>query len=146
MKYNKTNMAKNNLALLDNDDFFKRTFENFDRLFGNMSPRNDSFPPTNIKKTNEGYIIELALAGYKKSDISIDQVGDELTIKAKKTEETAENSETYIHKGISSKSFYRSFYLGKGAEVTLVTLTDGILSVTISRNKPDIITKSFEIK
>ncbi len=137
-----------NLALYDafaglkpfSDDFFSE----FDRLFSGIYADAQQYPPTNTKKTQDGYIIEMALAGYKKEDISVTKQNDVLTISAKKQDEAAD--EQYIHKGISYRSFSRSFTLGKASEVKDVTLTDGLLVVTITRDKPESKLITFEIK
>lgn len=137
----------NNLALYDafaglkpfGDDFFSE----FDRLFSGTYT-DAQYPPTNTKKTQDGYIIEMALAGYKKADISVTKQNDLLTISAKKQDEATD--EQYIHKGISYRSFSRSFTLGKASEVKDVTLTDGLLTVTITQDKPENKLITFDIK
>lgn len=144
-KSNTSTIMGSNLDLYDvvkrfeNDEFFS----NFDKLFGG-SAITAKYPPTNTKRTKDGYAIEMALAGYKREDISVSRQGDTLTIQGKKQEESDQSE--YIYKGISNKSFTRSFTLGKGTEVTDVSLTDGLLTVTIHQHKPEQKSKTFEIK
>lgn len=146
-KSNTRKVMGNNLALYDvfadtklfGDDFFSE----FDRLFGNAFA-DSHYPPTNTRKTQEGYIIEMALAGYKKEDIAVTQQDNILTISAKKQDEASKDD--YIHKGISYRSFNRSFTLGKTSEVKEVSLTNGLLTVTITQAKPENKLITFDIK
>ena len=57
----------------------------FDRLFDMDLDSSNSYPPYNISKVDENnYVIEMALAGFGKSDLEIELTNGELTIKSKK--------------------------------------------------------------
>ena len=57
----------------------------FDRLFDMDLDSSNSYPPYNISKVDENnYVIEMALAGFSKSDLEIELTNGELTIKSKK--------------------------------------------------------------
>ena len=57
----------------------------FDRLFDMDLESSNSYPPYNISKVDENnYVIEMALAGFSKSDLEIELTNGELTIKSKK--------------------------------------------------------------
>jgi molecular chaperone IbpA len=102
------------------------------------------YPPSNTIATKTGYIIELALAGYNKTDVVVEQEGSTLIISAQKEEEP--HSGDYINRGISRKSFTKTFTLSKTAEVTSVTLTDGLLTVIITQTQPEQKKKTFVIE
>ena len=60
-----------------------------------------NYPPYNLVEVSEDtYMIELALAGFKKEDIAIEQEKNVLTIKGS----SAEDSNKYIHKGIGARA------------------------------------------
>lgn len=122
---------------------FDRLFSDAEKMWASISP-NIQYPPTNIIKTNDGYTIEMAIAGYKKEDVSVAQEENILTISGKKQEQQSEDN--YISKGISYKNFTKSFVLDKSCEIKEVTLTDGMLNVMIHRPKPDKKIKTFDIK
>ena len=61
----------------------------FDRLFDMDLDSSNSYPPYNISKADENnYVIEMALAGFSKSDLEIELTNGELTIKSKKRDES----------------------------------------------------------
>ncbi len=103
-----------------------------------------SYPPFNIRKLDEqSYAIELAVAGFPKSAFSIESSKGILTIKAEKVNEENKN---FIHKGITSKGFTRSFSLADNIEVGIAKFRDGILSVELHTIPPkDEQTKKVDI-
>ena len=103
-----------------------------------------NYPPYNLAQVGEdSYMIELALAGFKREDISVEQEKNVLTIKGSSE---SEDETTYIHKGIGARSFARTFSLSEFMEVAAVAMSDGILKVFIVRNVPEEAKpKTFEI-
>jgi molecular chaperone IbpA len=81
------------------------------------------------------YDIELAIAGFKKEDISIELKEHVLTIKGDR--EPRREQDKYVHKGISGRKFLKSFRLSEYAEVSGADLTDGILTVGIEVVLPE---------
>lgn len=95
---------------------------------------NTTYPPHNVLKDGEDkYTIELAVAGLRKEDIKIETVENTLKISA----ETAKDERLYVHKGISSRSFERTFTLAEYVEVKGADLENGILRVSLERNVPE---------
>lgn len=103
----------------------------FDNFFAEIRGEK-VFPPTDVLPVGDGFSIQMALAGYKKSDIHIFEQNDVLVINGKKEDHPA-----HISTNITAKSFHRSFKLGKSLEVTDAILTDGMLTVTIVRREPE---------
>lgn len=105
----------------------------FDDVF---SMTNTSFPPYNIVSVNKKqFVIELAVAGFKKSEISVELEKDLLTITGKKQKVDAEVK--YIHHGIAYRDFVRSFTLGSDVKVSSVTYEDGMLFVNLASVEPE---------
>jgi len=95
-----------------------------------------TFPPHNLIKVGEfEYIIELAVAGYKQSDLDITQEKSQLVIKGdiKEKEQTTE----YIHKGLAGRNFTKSFTLADTIIVQSASLEDGILKVFLKNQIPE---------
>lgn len=114
---------------------FDKEMRVFDDMFESMfasTMKGFAFPPTNLEKTQDGYIIEMALAGYKREDISVFQEGNVLEISANKQEKDGE----MVYRGIRARSFTKQFILDNNAEVTDVSLTDGMLTVIIKQANP----------
>ena len=91
-----------------------------------------NYPRYNVVRTDdESVSVEIAVPGFHRDDVSVEQDGNKLLIKAKATDWLQEG-ESYLHKGFSSKGFDRQFM-----EVDSVRLKDGILTINIEKNIPD---------
>ena len=96
-----------------------------------------TYPRYNIvKDIGDQVSVEIAVPGFHRDDVSVEQDGNKLIIKAKAINWLQEG-ESYLHKGFSSKGFDRQFILGEFMEVDSVRLKDGILTINIEKNIPD---------
>jgi len=120
----------------DFNDIFSSFFDNnrFDSFLS--SPRGshaslDSVPKANIKKTEEGYSIQLASPGFSRDDFTVDVEDNVLTIAA--TKSTEPESDDYTSREFSYSSFKRSWTLSEGASTNGLTANyeAGVLSVDI---------------
>lgn len=108
----------------------------FDTLFDRLSKINNTntFPPYNIIKLEENsYIIELALAGFRKEDLNVEVVENVLTITGK----PKETNEHYLHRSISNRGFIRKFTLADTVEVINSELIDGMLRIFLENVIPE---------
>lgn len=109
----------------------------FDRLFDDMeriSNISDNFPPYNVIKSSEdSYIIELAVAGFDKKELSIEFKDSVLKVEGKK--ETREID--FAHKGISERNFIRSWTLGEHVKVKSAEVSNGLLIISLEREVPE---------
>ena len=95
---------------------------------------NDHYPPHNILKIGESdYLIELAVAGFSREELSIEVKDRTLTIIG----EHVSKGREYIHRGISTKKFKRTFRLSEHVQVHGADLKDGILSVELKYVVPE---------
>jgi len=117
-----------------NDPFFIGWDKVLDR-FSEVSKTNSaSFPPYNVRQINEDtYAIDLAVAGYNKSMITITEENGTLTI----TGERPEDNENYVHRGIAGRKFTRSFSLAEHIYVSEASIAHGILCIGLKRVVPD---------
>jgi len=105
----------------------------FDR-FDYLTSINSGFPHYNIRKETEGkYVIELALAGYKKDEVSVEVKDNVLIIEGKSKEDLS----NYVHQGIAKRSFKRQFQLADYVECKGGKLEDGMLNVELEYNPPE---------
>jgi molecular chaperone IbpA len=94
-----------------------------------------NYPPYNIlKKDDSIYVIELALAGFTKEEIKIDQTENVLTVRG--TEEKEAHG-SFIHKGIGTRDFVREFALADYVEVVEAEFVDGILRIILIQEVPE---------
>ena len=110
---------------------FDRYFDELNRL---SSHTQTNYPPYNIVQEDaENFCIELAVAGFGKKDIEITKEKTLLTIEGK----LDEDSKDFVHKGLASRAFRRSFTLADDVEVSGADLKDGILLVKLVRIIPE---------
>ena len=110
----------------------------FDDIFNTLhraSIPQSNYPPYNIIKKGETYYIEMAMAGFKQSDINIQVEDNSLTISA--TYADREDDIEFVHKGISEREFYKSFALAEYVEVKKAKMVDGILLIELQKNIPE---------
>ena len=109
-------------------------FESFFERFNRLPTINTGFPHYNIKKAGKDkYILEMAVAGYKKSDIEVEVQDGILSIEG----EGPEGKEDFVHKGIATRSFKRQLQLSEYVECTGARLEDGMLKVELNYNPPE---------
>ena len=119
---------------------FDDMFDQFESMLGNGSLAVQSnYPPYNIRKAGKDkYAIEVAVAGFNKDDVEVEYEDNLLTVKTKevKRSEEKEGSEV-IHRGISQRSFARSFTIADDVKVNGAELKDGLLTIACERVIPD---------
>jgi len=85
------------------------------------------YPPYNIKQVKDNkYVIEMAVAGFAKSDIELTMEGNKLTIKGA-TKDSEE--ETFLFQGIANRAFERTFTLNDKVEIKDAEMVNGMLKV-----------------
>ena len=89
-----------------------------------------TYPPYNIKQINKNkYVIEMAVAGFAKSDIEVTLDGNKLVVKGNAKEDELKEDEQYFFKGIANRNFERSFTLADKIEIQNAEMVNGMLKV-----------------
>ena len=110
----------------------------FDRLFDDSFVTTTNYPPYNIVKLDESnYAIQIAIAGFGKDDIEIETKENTLVIKTIDKKDDEEDKTEYLHKGISARSFKRSFNLADDVVVKGATFENGLLIIDLERIVPE---------
>ena len=109
-------------------DFFSDSFQG-----------TQNFPPYNITKTDDnGYSIEMAVAGFSQEDLIIDYANNVLTISSKDSEPFKDSKEPeYIHRGIAVRKFTKKFTLADDVVVNGASMKNGLLSITMAKIVPE---------
>lgn len=120
--------------------FPRNVFLGFDHIFNELDHitkhAQDTYPPHNVVKEDElQYVLELAVAGFKEGDISIELKDHILTIEGAR--ERRREPEKYVHKGISARKFKKSYRLSEYTEVVGAKLEDGILAIALEVVLPE---------
>lgn len=95
-----------------------------------------SYPPYNIELVGEDqYRITMAVAGFDRSDLTLEVNQNNLTVSANKQPE--EQPRTYLHQGIAARSFERRFQLADHVQVKTATCENGLLHIELQREIPE---------
>lgn len=118
--------------------FPRSSFVGFDHLFNELEytakHSNDHYPPHNIIKTSESdYLIELAVAGFSQDELTVEVKDRTLTV----TGEHVSKGRNFIHRGISTKKFKRTFRLSEHVNVHGADIQDGILAIELKYVIPE---------
>ena len=119
---------------------FDNVFDHFERMFEDdfTTISAPTFPFYNIvKKGDNKYDIEIALAGYSKDDVEVGLENGVLSIKSKETKTEKKDEGEILHKGIAKRYFSKSFTIADDVEVKGAELKDGLLKVSLERIVPE---------
>jgi len=116
-------------------------FERMERLLESAArtSQENGWPPYNIETTGENaYRIEIAVAGFKPDELTLEVKENLLTVTGKKAanDDTAPQK-TYLHRGLAERDFERRFQLADYVIVTDANLDNGLLSISLKRELPE---------
>ena len=118
-----------------------RSAVGFDRLAAllDAAAATDSasgYPPYNIETTGDNaYRVEIAVAGFRPEDLTIEVKENVLTVQGRK----AANDETrrFLHRGLAERNFERRFQLADHVVVTGASSENGLLHIDLVREVPE---------
>ena len=121
-------------------DPFMRYSVGFDRLFNELERTSlttqQNYPPFNIVKDDDtNYRIEIAVSGFSEDELNIEVKESTLTVTGK-VDDKPENT-NYIHKGISSRNFDRTFTLNQDVVVNDAKMVNGMLVIYLEHLIPE---------
>jgi molecular chaperone IbpA len=116
---------------------FEKFFDDVEKLLStDIQKTVSNFPPHNIVKLDDNrYLVELAVAGFSRDDIEISVEDNTLMIRGEKKDK--DESITYIHRGIGTRSFTKSLTIADTVEVRGAEFKDGILRVALENVIPE---------
>ena len=120
---------------------FDDMFDQFESLLNNGGlSMQSNYPPYNIRKAGKDkYAIEVAVAGFNKNDVEVEYEDNLLTVKTKKIDKAVEKDMDgeIIHRGISQRSFSRSFTIADDIKVEGAEIKDGLLTINCEKIVPE---------
>lgn len=115
-------------------------FDRFNDLFESALRSDEpvsTYPPYNIEKRREDdYTISMVVAGFRESDLNIVVQNGQLTVSGCINDKEEEGVE-YLHRGIATRTFERTFRLADHMQVTGAEINDGLLRVALVREIPE---------
>jgi molecular chaperone IbpA len=117
----------------------------FDEVFNELLRMSNTqpdvgYPPYNIiKYSDDKYAIELAIAGFAHDEIEISTENNRLIISGvqKSISDNLSVDITYVYRGISARSFLRTFTLGSHIVIDGAATKNGMLTISLTRILPD---------
>jgi molecular chaperone IbpA len=98
-----------------------------------LAAKTTGYPPYNIYKNEDTYVLELAVAGFGKEDLTITVKELQLTVEG----QLEASEEKAIHKGIATRDFKQEFVLAEYVVVKGAELKDGLLRITLQQELPE---------
>lgn len=114
---------------------FDNQFNRLDQLYSDITKNVPTYPPYNIRKVSDtDYRIEIAVAGFDKSEIDIElEEGSKLIVKGSSKDDSAD----YMYKGIAKRDFTRTFVLNDEIVVKGANIVNGLLTIVLERVIPE---------
>jgi len=123
-------------------------FDEIERALDRVAKAADGYPPYNIERMAredgrpERLRITLAVAGFCRDELDVTIEENQLVIRGRQNDE---RSHQYLHRGIASRQFQRTFVLAEGMEVLGADLKNGLLSIDLARPEPERVVKTIAI-
>jgi HSP20 family molecular chaperone IbpA len=123
-------------------------FDEIERALDRVSKAADGYPPYNIERlarsgqSPERLRITLAVAGFTRDELDVTIEESQLVIRGRQQDDKARH---YLHRGIASRQFQRTFVLAEGMEVLGADLRNGLLSIDLARPEPERVVKTVSI-
>ena len=120
---------------LSDYDFFDEAMRDLFPAF--RAPRHGhGYMRTDVKETENGYLMEIEMPGLDKKDINIDLKDGYITVSAEKTDREKDKKENYIRRE-RSFSCSRSYYVGDiGKEEVKAKYENGMLTLAVPKSQP----------
>ncbi len=102
------------------------------------------YPPYDIERIGEQNTrITLAVAGFSRRDLSVSIENGQLVIRGRQEDRPQRK---FLHRGIASRRFQRSFVLADGIEVVDAKLDNGLLRIDLRRPEREAASRSIRIQ
>jgi len=121
-------------------------FEQLERLVERTAKTgNDGYPPYNIEQTSQNsYRITLAVAGFGEDDLAITVEDNSLVIRGRQQDDSVDR--VFLHRGIATRQFQRSFVLADGVDVGEAIMENGLLHIDLTRKVPESVVQTIKIR
>lgn len=128
------------------DSPFMLGFDQFEQALDRVSRASEGYPPYNIEQIGETQLrITIAVAGFEMDDLTVQLELNQLVIRGRKVGEEDE-SRVYLHRGIATRQFQRTFILSEDIEVVGAGLDNGLLNIDLRRIVPETVVQTIKIK
>lgn len=123
-------------------------FDTMEKTLERLAKTGDTYPPYNIERlrsaegTGERLRITLAVAGFCENDLDVTTEENQLMVRGRQNDDTERE---FLHRGIASRQFQRTFVLADGMRVIAAELKNGLLSIDLDRPEPERLVRKINI-
>jgi HSP20 family protein len=98
-----------------------------------------AYPPVNIQENDAAYLLQLAIPGFEKTDFSIKQENNLLTISATKKDVVKDETVKMIRTEFTQKAFKRSFTIDEKIDSANIAAKyeNGILLIELPKKEKE---------
>ena len=120
------------------NELFNDNFAPLKQAFGDDFFVRGSYPKVNVVDTDDSVIIEAAIPGMSKKDITLKIDNDVLTISGTSNQNSDYEGGTFVRREIKRSKFERSFALSDNIDNEAITAScnDGVLMLTLPKVVP----------
>jgi HSP20 family molecular chaperone IbpA len=122
-------------------------FEAFEERLDRLAKSGESYPPYNIERIaadngGEKFIISIAVAGFAKAELEVVVEDSQLQVRGRAEEK---GSREFLHRGIATRQFQRTFLLADGMSVEGAEITNGLLQIHVEQPPASGVSRKIEI-
>jgi len=123
-------------------------FDSFEERIDRLARSAEGYPPYNIERTTGGdgaerFHISIAVAGFAQSDLEVSVEDNQLQVRGRQKDEPGRD---FLHRGIATRQFQRTFLLADGMNVKDATLGHGMLVIIVERPPAPKIARQIDIR
>lgn len=123
-------------------------FDSFEERVDRLARSADGYPPYNIERTvgedgSERFIISIAVAGFSDAELEVMSEDNQLNVRGKQKDEPGRE---FLHRGIATRQFQRTFLLADGMIVKDATLSHGMLVIALERPRAPKLARRIDIR
>jgi molecular chaperone IbpA len=115
---------------------FDDTYDRIVKMHDDLTKNIPNYPPYNIRKINDNYyVIEIAVAGFSRSEIEVEFADDKLTVRGNAQDDN--DATNWLYKGIATRNFTRTFALDDKIEIKGAAMINGMLKIALEKIIPE---------
>lgn len=126
-------------------------FDGVEKTLERLGKGADGYPPYNIERIaaetagvrGTAIRITLAVAGFRPEDLEITTEENQLTIRGSQTDR---GDREFLHRGIASRQFQKSFLFADGMRILGAQLKNGLLMVDLVKPEPERVVRKIAIE
>lgn len=129
------------------DSPFLLGFDQFEQALDRAArASSEGYPPYNIEQIADTHLrISIAVAGFTMDDLSVHLEQNQLVIRGRRQNDD-DARRVFLHRGIATRQFQRSFILSEDIEVGGATLDNGLLHIDLKRIVPETTIQTIKIR